>query len=71
MKSPDNSLYVLPSSPQALLEATGASGSTGQEPIANAEMNAAILTTRAGAQDPSASPSTCHASAALQYPAGE
>lgn len=49
----------------------GASGSTGQEAVANAEMNAAILTTRAGARDPSAIPSICRVSAALQYPAGE
>ncbi|KAI4352369.1 hypothetical protein L6164_006629 [Bauhinia variegata] len=69
-RSPDNSLYMLPSSPQALLEAMGASGSTGQEAVANAEMNAAILTTRAGARDPSAIPSICRVSAALQYPAG-
>lgn len=49
----------------------GASGSSGQDAVANAEMSAAILTTRAGAQDPSAIPSICRVSAALQYPAGE
>lgn len=48
----------------------GASGSSGQEAIANVEMNAAILTARAGARDPSAIPSICRVSAALQYPAG-
>ncbi|KAF7822366.1 AUGMIN subunit 5 [Senna tora] len=69
-RSPDNSLYMLPSSPQALLEAMGTSGSGGQEAVANAEMNAAILTTRAGARDPSAIPSICRVSSALQYPAG-
>ncbi|XP_028804303.1 AUGMIN subunit 5 [Neltuma alba] len=69
-RSPDNSLYMLPSSPQALLEAMGTSGAGGQEAVANAEMNAAILTTRAGARDPSAIPSICRVSAALQYPAG-
>ncbi|KAL1322887.1 AUGMIN subunit 5 isoform X2 [Arachis ipaensis] len=69
-RCPDNSLYMLPSSPQALLEAMGASGSSGQEAVANAEMNAAILTARAGARDPSAIPSICRVSAALQYPAG-
>lgn len=56
---------------QALLEAMGASGSSGQEAVANAEINAAILTARAGARDPSAVPSICRVSAALQYPAGE
>ncbi|KAJ7974268.1 AUGMIN subunit 5 [Quillaja saponaria] len=69
-RSPDNSLYMLPSSSQALLEAMGATGSTGQEAVANAETSAAILTTRAGAKDPSAIPSICRVSAALQYPAG-
>ncbi|KAK7295538.1 hypothetical protein RJT34_18448 [Clitoria ternatea] len=69
-RSPDNSLYMLPSTPQALLEAMGASGTPGQEAIANAEINAAILTARAGARDPSAIPSICRVSAALQYPAG-
>ena len=56
---------------QALLEAMGTSGAGGQEAVANAEMNAAILTTRAGARDPSAIPSICRVSAALQYPTGE
>ncbi|MED6197868.1 AUGMIN subunit 5 [Stylosanthes scabra] len=69
-RCPDNSLYMLPSTPQALLEAMGASGTSGQEAVANAEMNAAILTARAGARDPSAIPSICRVSAALQYPAG-
>ena len=49
----------------------GASGSSGQEAVANAEINAAVLTARAGARDPSAIPSICRVSAALQYPAGE
>ncbi|KAJ1435391.1 HAUS augmin-like complex subunit 5 [Sesbania bispinosa] len=69
-RSPDNTLYMLPSSPQALLEAMGSTGSPGQEAVANAEINAAILTARAGARDPSAIPSICRVSAALQYPAG-
>ncbi|XP_027928495.1 AUGMIN subunit 5 [Vigna unguiculata] len=68
-QSPDNSLYMLPSSPQALLEAMGASGPPGQEAVTNAEVSAAILTARAGARDPSAIPSICRVSAALQYPA--
>nr|KAJ0206778.1 hypothetical protein LSAT_V11C500228620 [Lactuca sativa] len=33
-------------------------------------LNAALLTARAGAQDPSAIPSICRVSASLQYPAG-
>ncbi|KAJ0042915.1 hypothetical protein Pint_18940 [Pistacia integerrima] len=70
-RSPDNSLYMLPSTPQALLEAMGANGSTGPEAIAAAEKNAALLTARAGARDPSAIPSICRVSASLQYPAGE
>ncbi|KAK2359628.1 AUGMIN subunit 5 [Trifolium repens] len=69
-RSPDNSLYMLPSSPQALLEAIGSSGSSGQEAVANAEISAAILTAKAGARDPSAIPSICRVSAALQYSAG-
>ncbi|TYG62313.1 hypothetical protein ES288_D07G219300v1 [Gossypium darwinii] len=69
-RSPDNSLYMLPSSPQALLESMGANGSTGPETVAAAEKNAALLTARAGARDPSAIPSICRVSAALQYPAG-
>lgn len=55
---------------QALLEAIGTSGLPGQEAVANAELNAAILTARAGARDPSAIPSICRVSAALQYPSG-
>lgn len=69
-RSPDNSLYMLPSTPQALLESMGANGSTGPEAVAAAERSAALLTARAGARDPSAIPSICRVSAALQYPAG-
>uniref|UniRef100_A0A1J3CT32 AUGMIN subunit 5 n=1 Tax=Noccaea caerulescens TaxID=107243 RepID=A0A1J3CT32_NOCCA len=69
-QSPDNSLYMLPATPQALLESVGANGSTGPEAVASAEKNAALLTARAGARDPSAIPSICRISAALQYPAG-
>ncbi|PKI55347.1 hypothetical protein CRG98_024257 [Punica granatum] len=61
---------MLPSTPQALLESVGANGTTGPEAIAAAEKNAALLTARAGARDPSAVPSICRISAALQYPAG-
>lgn len=56
---------------QALLDSMGANGSTGPEAVAAAEKNAALLTARAGARDPSAIPSICRVSAALQYPAGE
>ncbi|KAK1383494.1 AUGMIN subunit 5 [Heracleum sosnowskyi] len=69
-QSPDNSLYMLPSTPQALLESMGVGGSTGPEAVAVAEKNAVVLTARAGARDPSAIPSICRVSAALQYPAG-
>ncbi|KAI6700436.1 hypothetical protein NL676_014760 [Syzygium grande] len=69
-RSPDNSLYMLPSTPQALLESMGSSGSTGPEAVAAAEKNATLWTARAGARDPSAVPSICRVSAALQYPAG-
>ncbi|CAH2044896.1 unnamed protein product [Thlaspi arvense] len=69
-QSPDNTLYMLPATPQALLESMGANGSTGPEAVASAEKNAALLTARAGARDPSAIPSICRISAALQYPAG-
>lgn len=56
---------------QGLLEAMGANGSTGPEAVAYAEKNATLLTARAGARDPSAIPSICRISAALQYPAGK
>ncbi|KAM1009853.1 hypothetical protein ACFX13_046109 [Malus domestica] len=69
-QSPDNSLYMLPATPQALLESMGTNGSTGPEAVAAAEKNAAILTAKAGARDPSAIPSICRISAALQYPGG-
>ncbi|KAL8124716.1 AUGMIN subunit 5 [Apium graveolens] len=69
-QSPDNSLYMLPSTQQALLESMGVSGSTGPEAVAVAEKNAVVLTARAGARDPCAIPSICRVSAALQYPAG-
>ncbi|VVB04462.1 unnamed protein product [Arabis nemorensis] len=69
-QSPDNTLYMLPATPQALLESMGANGSTGPEAVAFAEKNAALLTARAGARDPSAIPSICRISAALRYPAG-
>lgn len=49
----------------------GGSGSTGQEALAVAEKNAALLTARAGARDPSAIPSICRISAALHYPSGK
>ena len=48
----------------------GVSGSTGAEAVAAAEKNAELLTARAGARDPSAIPSVCRISAALQYHAG-
>ncbi|CAO2825275.1 unnamed protein product [Amaranthus hypochondriacus] len=70
MQSPDNSLYMLPASPQALLESMGASGSTGPEALAAVEKMAALLTARAGARDPSAIPSICRISAALNCPSG-
>ncbi|CAK9175796.1 unnamed protein product [Ilex paraguariensis] len=69
-RTPDNSLYMLPATPQALLESMGANGSSGPEAVAAAEKNASILTARAGARDPSAIPSICRISAALQYPSG-
>ncbi|KAG6424019.1 hypothetical protein SASPL_114428 [Salvia splendens] len=69
-RTPDNSLYMLPSTPQALLESMGANASPGPEAVATAERNAAVLTARAGNRDPSAVPSICRVSAALQYPAG-
>ncbi|XP_031489847.1 AUGMIN subunit 5 [Nymphaea colorata] len=68
--SPDNRLYMLPSTPQALLESMGAAGSAGPEVLAAAEKNAAMLTARAGARDQSAIPSVCRVSAALQYHSG-
>ncbi|KAH9301734.1 hypothetical protein KI387_013317, partial [Taxus chinensis] len=69
-RSPDNRLYMLPATPQALLDSMGVSGSTGPEAVAAAEKNAELLTSRSGARDPSAIPSICRISAALQYHAG-
>ncbi|KAL7135627.1 hypothetical protein ABFS83_11G110700 [Erythranthe nasuta] len=69
-RTPDNSIYMLPSTPQALLESMSTNGSSGPEAVANAERTASVLTARAGARDPSAIPSICRISAALQYPAG-
>ena len=45
----------------------GSNGMTGSEALAAAEKHAALLTARAGARDPSAVPSICRISAALQY----
>lgn len=56
---------------QALLEYMGSNDSTGSESIASAEKNADLLTSRAGAGDPSAIPSVCRISAALQYSTGK
>ncbi|GAB2216545.1 hypothetical protein Droror1_Dr00024320 [Drosera rotundifolia] len=69
-QSPDNSLYMLPSTPQALMESMGLSGPPGSDAVAAAEKNASLLTARAGARDPSAIPSICRVSAALQHPHG-
>ncbi|KAG8049687.1 hypothetical protein GUJ93_ZPchr0009g439 [Zizania palustris] len=66
-QSLDNSLCRLPATPQALLEALGSNGVTGSEAVAAAEKHAAMLTARAGARDPSAVPSICRISTALQY----
>jgi hypothetical protein len=55
---------------QALLEALGSNGATGSEALVAAEKHAALLTARAGARDPSAVPSICRISAALQYNSG-
>lgn len=56
---------------QGLLEFTGANGATGPDALSAAEKNAAILTARAGAGDPSAMPSICRISSALQYHPGK
>uniref|UniRef100_M8CVR3 AUGMIN subunit 5 n=1 Tax=Aegilops tauschii TaxID=37682 RepID=M8CVR3_AEGTA len=66
-QSLENSLCRLPATPQALLEAVGSNGATGSEALASAEKQAAMLTARAGARDPSAIPSICRISTALQY----
>ncbi|CAI9293660.1 unnamed protein product [Lactuca saligna] len=59
---------MLPSTPQAQLEAMG--GSTGPDVVIAAKKNVALLTSRAGARDPSAIPSICCVSTTLQYPTG-
>lgn len=52
------------------MEAVGSNGATGSEALASAEKQAAMLTARAGARDPSAIPSICRISTALQYNSG-
>ncbi|KAE8649325.1 AUGMIN subunit 5 [Cucumis sativus] len=69
-RSPDNTIFMLPSTPQALLESMGVNVTLGPDAVAAVEKNAAILTAKAGARDPSAIPSICRVSAALQYPTG-
>lgn len=66
-QSLENSLCRLPATPQALLEALGSNGATGSEALSAAEKHATLLTARAGARDPSAIPSICRISTALQY----
>nr|POE83204.1 augmin subunit 5 [Quercus suber] len=70
-QSRDNSLYILPSNPQALLGSMGANGSTGPEAVAAVEKNAALLTARAGSRDLSVIPSICCVSPALECAVGE
>lgn len=67
---PDNRLYMLPSTSQALLDSIGASGATGPELLAASERNADLLTAKAGAKDPSAIPSICRINAATQHITG-
>eukprot|EP00250_Pteridium_aquilinum_P000743 c10900_g1_i1 orf=227-2737(+) len=67
---PDNRLYMLPSTPQALLDSMGAGGASGPESLAAAETNADLLTAKAGAKDPSAIPSICRINAATQHITG-
>ncbi|KAI5055330.1 hypothetical protein GOP47_0030475 [Adiantum capillus-veneris] len=67
---PDNRLYMLPSTPQALLDSMGAGGPSGPESLAAAERQADFLTAKAGARDPSAIPSICRINAATQHISG-
>ncbi|XP_024545326.1 AUGMIN subunit 5 [Selaginella moellendorffii] len=69
-RSPDNRLYMLPVTPQALVEAMGISSMLGPEAIAAAERNADMVAARAGAGDPSAMASICRIAAASQYSQG-
>ncbi|RAL48870.1 hypothetical protein DM860_001190 [Cuscuta australis] len=56
---------------RALLQCLRTNGYTGPETMLGAERNAAILTPKTDARDPSAIPSICHISAALQSTAGQ
>lgn len=67
---PDNRLYMLPSTPQALLDSIGSSGATGPEALAAAERHAELSTARAGAGDPSAIPSICRINATTRHIGG-
>ncbi|PKA66335.1 hypothetical protein AXF42_Ash007032 [Apostasia shenzhenica] len=69
-QSLNNRLYMMPSTTQALVESMVATGATGTDALAGTEKNAALLTSRAGAGDPSAIPSVCRISAALQKHSG-
>ncbi|KAL4577315.1 hypothetical protein LXL04_013422 [Taraxacum kok-saghyz] len=63
---PDNTLYMLPSTPQSLMESMIPIPSSG----AVAERNAALLTAKAASGNPSAIPSISRISSALLYPSG-
>lgn len=67
---PDNRLYMLPSTTQALLDSMGAGSASGPESLAAAERNADLLTAKAGARDPSAIPSICRINAVTQHITG-
>ncbi|MCO5566798.1 hypothetical protein L7F22_020479 [Adiantum nelumboides] len=67
---PDNRVYMLPSTPQALLDSMGAGGAFGPESLVAAERQADLLTAKAGARDPSAIPSICRINAATQHISG-
>lgn len=52
------------------MESASPIGCTGPEAVAAAGKNADLLTARASSGDPSAIPSICRVSTALQHPAG-
>ncbi|KAJ3677458.1 hypothetical protein LUZ60_003182 [Juncus effusus] len=66
-QSLDNSLYMLPATPQALLEALGGNGVTGAEAISAAEKTASVITAKAGSRDPTAIPSISRISSSLRH----
>ncbi|KAJ7530109.1 hypothetical protein O6H91_15G079600 [Diphasiastrum complanatum] len=69
-RSSNSRQYMMPATPQALLEAIGASASAGPDAIAAAEKHADAIVARAGAGDPSAIPTIFRTMTTWQFSPG-